>query len=98
MEFSFLFPMERWAATSGDNIQMEIETRIIQIIEKRFTSVHQTRTFPSESADASNRPSGEKATDRTLTECPEIFRGFVSTPFTCRSQNDISFSQPLHKN
>ena len=61
--------------------------------------MHHTSTFPNSSADARNRPSGEKATDRTQFECPGSLRGFVSAPSTCRSQTNRSGSeQSLHRN
>ena len=61
--------------------------------------MHQTSTLPFPSAEARNRPSGEKATDWTPPECPGSLRRFVPIPSTCMSQTNRSpAEQPLHRN
>ena len=97
-KFCFLFPIERWAATSADSI-WNWHLNYLKYWRKGFTLVHHTSTFPFQPADARKRPSGEKATDQTQPECPESLRGFGTAPSTCMSQTYTSPSQqPLHRN
>jgi hypothetical protein len=96
---TFCFELKHRLAVLETTFDLKLKPELFQLLEEGFTWVHHTSTFPFSSADASNRPSGEKATDRTQPECPGSLRGLVAGPSTWRSQTNTSpFQQPLHRN